>query len=300
MKTKLFAGTAAALGLMCALGSAAFGTTVYTNGQTGTIVIDRISTGSEIYGGAPGYKNGSTYTPSVTDATDGGEFTLITNGGVVGTPSGYATTTIVTDPNESSEAGFQSFCLETNVGFPDSTSNGLPTSSLDYKIGSTIINNPTEILNLGTAYLYSQFAAGTLSQYNYTSTAPFFDGTLGTVSLRAESAAELQSAIWYLEGQYGATGTLFSSSTAYTDAGGSNNAFLSLVDSTLGLTSSNASAGAYGVEVMNIGLPSTTPQYDDQAQLVIVPTTAPDGGTTVLLMGIALGGLFLIKRRLAA
>jgi hypothetical protein len=87
---------------------------------------------------------------------------------------------------------FQTFCVaplqefragETNIGKLDVTDDWTTTLADDWI--TTITNRVSTPLNLGIAYLYKEFAAGTLDGYNYTSG-------------RATSAVELQYAIWYL------------------------------------------------------------------------------------------------------
>ena len=58
------------------------------------------------------------------------------------------------------------------------------------------------------------------------------------------------------------------------------------------------SGGLYDVAVLNLG---SYPDYPKQDQLVISRSglSVPDGGTTLLLMGVALGGLSMLRRKLA-
>ena len=53
-------------------------------------------------------------------------------------------------------------------------------------------NGSYDALSKGTAYLYSQFANGSLAGYIY-----------GYGATRATAAGELQEAIWWLEGENG-------------------------------------------------------------------------------------------------
>jgi hypothetical protein len=282
----------AAFSLLGLLGSTTFGSTV---------VVDRLDSsvqgfpGGNIYGGAT--------VSGVNSETDqGGEFTLIpSNSSIL---NNYVAATKVADPDVSNEVGFQSFCLETGESYP--APPGLPTNALDYTISTQILNapyyQPGLTVTLGTAWLYSQFAAGKLTGYAYSGSAAMFGGT-GYSSARAADAAYLQAAIWYLEDQPGFT--------TYAAAGGSSNPFLNLLTAPttsggLGLASLTlamaADAGGYGVDVINIGDPSSTPSlnYDYQAQLVIGGPAVPDGGATVMLLGVAAGGLALLRRKLRA
>lgn len=104
---------------------------------------------------------------------DGGEFTL----------------TSVGDPIPGGVTQWQSFCLE----MPEPVTIG---ATYKFDISTGAINggysggNPDPI-SPETAYLYTQFLDGNLSNYNYTP--GYFD--------RRISAGELQEAIWYLEGE---------------------------------------------------------------------------------------------------
>jgi len=226
------------------------------------VVIDRVDQhqpSGSIYGGLPGY----------TDSADGGEFTIIPAD--TSLLANYNSLALVQDPNLSNQVGLESFCLELNVGYP----TNLPVGPINSQVLPGILNNPGEQITLGTAWLYSQFASGTLTGYNYLGAAAAF-GPVGWTSLRGQDAAALQAAIWYLEGQY--PNDL---GQAFADAGGSSNKFLDLLttdtaDGGLGLTSlADAEAidpGGYGVNVLNIGTPGEL-QY--QAQLVLDPGVVP-------------------------
>jgi hypothetical protein len=88
---------------------------------------------------------------------------------------------------------FQSFCLE-------ATESIIPGSTYDIQIGTEAVsgglnNGPAgpsggDPLDARTAYLYSNFRAGTLSGYDYTP---------GTG--RSDSAQALQDVIWYIENE---------------------------------------------------------------------------------------------------
>jgi len=287
MKSQILSGALVA-GLLGVLGSTAFSSTVTIDR------IDQMQSGGVIYGG-------DTLSTVSTDTADGGEFTLIPSDSSL--LAAYSPLAKVTDPDSGlvGDVGFESFCLETGLSYP--IPPGIPTNPLNYVVSPNILNAPSyqpgQTITLGTAWLYSQFALGTLTGYAYTGQAAMFNGsTFSWYSARADDAAYLQAAIWYLESQPGVT---------YTAAGGSSNPFLNLLTASTGsgglglssITSAFASdPGGYGVQVMNIG---TTGTYQYQAQLVLDPQTtgAPDGGTTVLLMGIAVGGLALFRRKFA-
>lgn len=95
---------------------------------------------------------------------------------------------VVTTKNETvQEQGIETFCVE----MTETMSPGTPyTASLDGNTISPGAKGARNYLTMGTAYLYSQFAQGKLSGYDYTSGPG-----------REVSADELQDAIWYLQGE---------------------------------------------------------------------------------------------------
>jgi VPDSG-CTERM motif len=249
MKTNhSFLGGVAGLALVLAFGSDAFGLTIGINRTGG------------YYSTSGGQAGG----------VGGGEFTI----------TGQPTLTANYDPVATLSGGFQTFCLEYNehVGVPATYNASISGGAISGGIGAV---NGTDLISMGTAYLYSQFAAGTLVGYDY---------TVG--ALRAASAGALQAAFWFLEQEITLGDALIAA-----------NPFLGL----LGITTSTDadiaaqradSNGAYDVAVLNLG---TSPGYPNQDQLVIARPgqSVPDGGTTLLLMGVALGGISMIRRKLA-
>jgi len=258
-----------------------------------TVVVDRVhqtEPGGSIYGADPSFP----YTG------EGGEFTLIpSDAALLGL---YSPLALVADPNISNEVGVESFCLELSAGFPSE----LPTAPLDEELSPTIINDPGEQIALGTAWLYSQFAAGTLAGYDYGGAAAI-DNPWGWTSARGEDAAALQAAIWFLQGQYPDT----KPGDAFAYAGGTGNPYLTLLTTGtasggMGLGSLDAAeapdAGVYNVEAMNIGDPGVR-QY--QAQLVLADppgnvqaASVPECGTPVMLVAAFLaGGVRMVRKR---
>ena len=296
IKSKFFTGAAAAASFILVSGTASFGSTGFTNGQTGTVVVDRIANNTNIYGG-------DTLAGVTNETADGGEFTLITDGGLSSTPSPYvtsgATGTIISDPNVSNENGFQSYCLELGTTYPAGPSGGLPTSSLSYKISTSIINGNsggTTAVTLGTAWLYYEFATKAFSSTNFNYNPAFETTGFTSYSARADDSAYLQAAIWFLQGEItesqadGTANPYIALLTASTGSGG-----LGLAN--IGLAQVADANNIYGVDVMNIGTVGT---YEDQAQLVLVHSTSvPDGGSTVMLLGGVLGGVAMFRRKLA-
>ena len=83
---------------------------------------------------------------------------------------------------------FRSFCLETNEYLNYSSKFIVQDISTEARNGGSGGGSPDPI-SAYTAYLYSNFYAGTLDQYAYT----------GTIQERNASANALQEAIWWLE-----------------------------------------------------------------------------------------------------
>jgi hypothetical protein len=160
--------------------------------------------------------------------------------------------------------GFQTFCVEYNEHFN-------PGGTYNYTISQAAIHggvpggsNP---LSLGTAWLYLHFAEGNLTGYNFANGAN-----------RTTNAGQLQDTIWWLEGQR--------------PDPGATNPFEQLVISQFG-SATNAMADNnrfYGVAVLNLYYLNGSLSQD---QLVLVP----DGGTTAVLLGVGLLGLFLFNRK---
>ena len=299
MKKEILSRAVAAAGMMLAVGTAAFGQTVNVDriqGVTGGI-------NEADYGG-----NNPNPTGLTAPVNKGGEFTVIPTDAsllsnyVLGTTApGTQTGTKVTDPGDNGttnpdaglagDVGFQTFCLEVNTELTP-----IPTGPISYALSESVLNGGTKPLTIGTCYLYSLFAQGKLSNYDYVD---YLTDSGGNPSARGNDAAYLQAAFWYLQGDI-----LLSA------ADGMSNPYLSdLV--TAGLLSSSGTSGTAlvsatttaeyaGVEVLNLG---TSPSYNQQALLVYktaITTSVPDGGTTVMLMGMALGGLELLRRKFLA
>ena len=140
---------------------------------------------------------------------NGGEFTLRSDGGLglLLSNSAYAETT---RDQGGYDKSFQTFCIERTeyvrqpMGIMVSTSwtpNSDGSSSQIPQWGADPLEPASHAilggmafgddLNPQTAYLYTQFATGVLSSYDYTG------------DDRDESAGYLQSAIWFLEGEIG-------------------------------------------------------------------------------------------------
>jgi VPDSG-CTERM motif len=198
----------------------------------------------------------------------GGEFTAVGSG--LSTVS-YSSTT-------SSGGSFETFCMAYDEEFVPGNWGG---PAYNYFLSNSTYSNSTGLpystLTQGTAWLYSQFAAGTLAGYDYSNS---------TLAGRANSAFELQEAIWMLQGQQ-AVGA---------PAAPSGDPFLTLVNSTLGANANAAaSPGFDGVQIMvlnGVEGDGTTPYSQPQLYYNV-----PDNGTTALLVGGALFALLGFKRR---
>ena len=164
--------------------------------------------------------------------------------------------------------GVETFCLETNEYFN-------PGSTYNYAISQGAIHGGVsggdpDLISRGTAWLYLNFAHGTLAGYNYSI------GVLGDAS-----AGALQSTIWWLEGE----------------GANPNNAFSTLVTHNVANYTADNN-GFYGVGVLNLWDANGNPAQD---QLILSrggQFNAPDGGTTVMLLGTALSVLGMARRYL--
>ncbi|HTY88896.1 MAG TPA: PEP-CTERM sorting domain-containing protein [Candidatus Acidoferrum sp.] len=198
---------------------------------------------------APTYQNG-----------DGGEFNAATTG----------------------LGSFPTFCIEAQeyIGQPPSgpytytintgaVSGGVGTDTVDANTGL-----PMDNISIGTAWLYSQFRAGTLTLD--TGAGSYFDAN------RLANAGALQNAIWYLE-----------------DEGGQNNGYVTLAESALGLSEAQIKAdsnGAYGVVALNL-FDASGNLAQDQLALVLVPPVVVPEPSTWLLSAFGLSALGLVLRR---
>ena len=194
--------------------------------------------------------------PSTYQNGDGGEFNAITTG----------------------LGSFPTFCLETaefigqppsgpytytiNTGAVEGGGPGNGANAIDPNTGL-----PMDNISLGTAWLFSQFSAGTLTLDN--GSGSYFDTD------RLANAGELQQAIWYLEDENN----------------GVDNGYVSLAETALGtdLTGVKAdSNGEFGVVALNL-FDSSGNLAQDELAVVPEPTTA---GCCLL----GLGALVFIQR----
>lgn len=216
--------------------------------------------------------------------SDGGEFTAVTAPSqALGPYSSYTSTA----------TSFQTFCVQVGTEFA-------PGNTYDYTLSLTSLGGPgypgspvavgspySYPLAVGTAWLYAQFAEGTLGGYDFSNSS----------GQRQADAGALQAAIWALQGGQTNPGAGYSSGTV-------GNTYYDEAVAALGLGNVDNAATLndnYGVEIMN--LTSGGAQNDYQNQLVLLPVgnilTAPDSSTSLGLLSIALAGLGLFSRKLA-
>jgi VPDSG-CTERM motif len=170
--------------------------------------------------------------------------------------------------------GFQTFCLEYGESISLNTTYNYTVSTAAYAGGGGASGSPLhDPISIGTAYLYSLFATGGLGSFGY-------DYSNGAG--RAASATQLQNAFWYLENE-----------RTLAEIGGSN-AFVTLAINQFGGTLAGAQANndtsLYGVRVLNLTSDSGALK---QSQLIHVP----DGGATLMLLGLGMSGLALLRRK---
>ncbi len=177
--------------------------------------------------------------------------------------------------------GFETFCLEYNEHFsPGGTYNA--SVSPEAVHGGNVTNDP---ISVGTAYLYSLFATGNLPGYDY------------TASTTSSSAANLQNTIWFLEGEQTSLpgGALIANPGTYstlliTEFGSLTNAMANSYNL--------KTAASYGVSALNLG---AAPEFTAQDQIFYQKTSnqdLPDGGATLLLLGLSLSGMGVLQRRM--
>jgi hypothetical protein len=220
---------------------------------------------------APASAGTVTFHSGLYQSGSGGEFTFETSGALdLSAYKPFYTANAKTSYPIGSvwyQPSFQTFCLEENEYIADGT-------TYNYTIGDSAVlggnGGPADPISNGTAWLYAQFASGTLKNYAYT----------GTAAARKSSAAELQNAIWFLEGE-----------------GGLNNSYVALVTGILGAQVTNDANGAYGVKALNltnaISCGGGTKGGNCQSQLYYVP----DGGVTLMMLGGALVGIGALRRK---
>lgn len=163
---------------------------------------------------------------------------------------------------------FQTFCLETSetMAFDTLYAYNMNSGAVRGNGGATAVDphdgiSPMDPVSIGTAWLYSQFRAGTLAGY-------------GAVD-RLTDAGNLQKAFWFLEGE----------------VGGVNNGWVALAAANLpaGYADVKDDANGYGsVIALNLFLevPGASPLLrQDVLGLVPEPTTMVAGALLLLPFG---------------
>jgi hypothetical protein len=215
----------------------------------------------------------------------GGYF--IDNGTIVGTANGTKM-----NSGYGGQLGFETFCIEFNehITLPGTYTASISLGAIYGGVAGGIDhdNNPltptTDFISLGTAYLYERFAMGTLAGYTYANGA-----------LRATSAVMLQEAIWYLEDEISLNAAQKAANVFLTGVGGAITLF---GDGTgVGVGGAKANNTVYNVAALNLGGVAPN-QKQDQLILHDNGFTVPDGGLTVMLLGLAVSGLAFVRRQL--
>lgn len=172
--------------------------------------------------------------------------------------------------NYQNPLSFETFCLEKQefIGFDTEYQVAFSNAAKSGGGGKELIDGVyQDPLDARTAYLYTQFIAGTLTGYNY-----------GTGTDRVNSANALQKAIWFIEEE------------ETTALSGLALSFLNLAQSAI---SGGTWFGLGNVQVMNLSLNGV----GKQDQLVIIP---PSGGPLVPTPGALVGALPLFAGLLAS
>ena len=213
---------------------------------------------------------GSSYGPYQTGV--GGEFTLNPLTGWLDL-SGYVA-------DETKDIGakgtFQTFCVEgAEYIYPYAT---IYNATLNTKAVWGSMPGTGDPISVGTGWLYKQFATGSWEtglSYDYSN-----PGRSGAGS----SAYFLQRAIWWLEGEEGVN---YSASNPY----------MAAVVAKFGSQDNAKADGAWDYEVwaLNLTNPSTGAVAQDQ---LVYMHVVPDGGLTLMLLGLGLGGVGLVSRKL--
>ena len=160
--------------------------------------------------------------------------------------------------------GFQTFCLEESEGFTPGKSYQVVANDRAVAGGANlfhpVVTPGADILSVGTTWLYSQFAQGTLPGYTYVWGAG-----------RVASAKALQATIWWLEDAAADPGAL--------------NTFRNAVVGSFVNPKLDAAPGLDGVHALNLTLRDGTLKQD-----VLIYQT-PEGGVTVTLLGFGLAAI---------
>jgi len=191
------------------------------------------------------YQNLSDYSYGV-----GGEFSARPNAALLAANPVLAGYVAATADPAAVDPYFQTFCIELAEEFtPGSSYNVTINDKALYNGGQFPAGDP---ISLGTAWLYSRFAGGTLDGYDYT----YGSG-------RMISAGDLQQAIWYCQGEV----------DSLVNGSANGTAFYAAAVSALGATIDDPANGAYAVVALNLWVPNPDGSNGAAAQdqLMIVP-----------------------------
>ncbi len=177
----------------------------------------------------------------------------------------------------SENGSFVTFCLEYSEGISMNTTYNyvVSQSAKNGGISGGGVSNADPI-SKATAWLYLQFCAGTLLDMNHV-TGQLINGDYYGQDDHQKDANALQRAIWYLEGEVQGNNV------------GQYNAYAKLALDTVGAGDNDS---FYGVGVMNI-----TDRNGNRAQDQLIKINVPDGGTTLVFLGMAMTGLAAANRR---
>lgn len=227
----------------------------------------------------------------------GGEFTATVGttpnslDAYIGTYSPLAATNSI----DGSVNNFQTFCIEYNEHF-----NWTPATYTSAVSSAAIhggVPGGEDPVSVGTGWLYSQFAQGLLKDN--------LGNSYFTTGSRYTNAGELQNAIWWLEGEI----TTDQSNNRYIKAAatalgvGSTVPNASPLEGGTGLAANTLNNGHnaawFGVSALNLG-PFDGNPITSQDQLIYQYTgnQVPDGGATLLLLGLSLSGMGALQRRM--
>lgn len=206
----------------------------------------------------------------------GGEFTFQPNADLAGLIdlNAYDASKKTKDygVNLGAYGSFQTFCMEIGehiYPFPNTYNVSLSDAAIEGGVGPS-----GDALSAATAYLYYEFARGTLSGFDYTKrgTAP------------GSKSGDLQKAIWYLEAETGGVANAFVTAA---------NTALAAMSIPVGANNAKGNGELYfPVKVMNV-----TDAQGNRYQDGLVVVGVPDGGTSLLLLGVGVGSLAFVSRR---
>jgi hypothetical protein len=234
----------------------------------------------------------------------GGEFTAVLSSSTTYDNKVINNTTVLANyaTVAKTAGGFETFCVEINEDFS-------PGTTYNAQISSTILPDPGaqyDYITLGTAYLYSQFAQGTLADYDYTA------GYNSMTKMGRElSADELQDAIWFLQGEINSSGKVILSGSEITSVNDSLYTFSASTDPFILLAEENIyhntnsaaltkietdADGAYGVLALDL-TSSNGQSAQDQLIYCPVPEAATFAAGAMLLFPLGLSTLRSLRKK---